>query len=90
MIRLENQLGRIRMEDRRQDTRNKIQLGGLVIKAGLAEEETAVLLGAFLTMAQELAGPEAASARRRYRRLGDQAFAAGENEVEPSDRSASP
>jgi hypothetical protein len=33
--------------ERKTDTRRKIQLGGLIIKAGLASEEPAVLLGMF-------------------------------------------
>lgn len=62
------------MDARKQDTRNKIQLGGLVIKAGLEDEDTAVLLGAFLSIAAELASFEGAAVRRRYRRVGDQEF----------------
>ncbi len=34
------------MDARKADTRNKIQLGGLIVKAGLAEEPAAVLLQA--------------------------------------------
>ena len=33
------------MIDRKADTRRKIQLGGLIVKAGLDEEPAAVLLG---------------------------------------------
>lgn len=36
------------MQERKQDTRQKIQLGGLVKKAGLHEEPPAVLLGLLL------------------------------------------
>ena len=36
------------MDARKADTRNKIQLGGLIVKAGLAEEPAAVLLGLLL------------------------------------------
>lgn len=32
-------------EERKRDTRHKIELGGLMIKAGLGNEELAVLLG---------------------------------------------
>ena len=74
MIRLENQLGRIRVEDRKQDTRSKIQLGGLVIKAGLAEEETAVILGALISAAEAMSSSEGEAARRRFRRIGDRVF----------------
>lgn len=76
------------MDSRKQDTRNKIQLGGLVIKAGLTEEETAVLLGAFLTIAGELSGPDAEITKRRYRRLGDQAFSADAKPLDTRERSA--
>ena len=69
-------MARLQSDERKQDTRHKIQLGGLVTKAGLAEEDTAVLLGAFLSVSAELTGPEREIARRRYRRLGDQVFTA--------------
>jgi hypothetical protein len=36
---------RITTSERKAETRRKIQLGGLIIKAGLAAEEPAVLLG---------------------------------------------
>lgn len=62
------------MDARKQDTRNKIQLGGLVIKAGLAEEETAVIFGALILAAEAMAGPEGEAARRRFRRVGDRVF----------------
>lgn len=61
-------------DERRADTRNKIQLGGLVIKAELGEEETAVLLGAFLEVADNLKGSNAVAIHRRYKRRGDAAF----------------
>lgn len=69
-------MARLQTDTRKQDTRQKIQLGGLVAKAGLAEEESAVLLGAFMAIFTELAGPEGHSVRRRYQRLGDQIFTA--------------
>jgi hypothetical protein len=60
--------------ERRQDTRRKIQLGGLVIKAGLADEEPAVILGLLAAAKRVLSGPHAADSRRRWKELGDQAF----------------
>lgn len=60
--------------ERRQDTRRKIQLGGLVIKAGLADEEPAVILGLLAAARRVLSGPNAADSRRRWKELGDQAF----------------
>ena len=47
------------MIDRKADARRKIQLGGLIMKAGLDEEPAAVLLGLLLEAAETLAGPVA-------------------------------
>ena len=60
------------------DTRSKIELGGLVILAGLAEEETAVLLGLLKVGAAALAGPDAEAVRAGYQRVGNRAFKAAE------------
>lgn len=60
--------------ERRQDTRRKIRLGGLVIKAGLGDEEPAVILGLLAAAKRVLSGPNAAASRRRWKELGDQAF----------------
>ncbi|MGI4745730.1 MAG: conjugal transfer protein TraD [Janthinobacterium lividum] len=62
------------MEERKRDTRNKIQLGGLVIKAGLAEEETAIILGILILAFEAISGPEGEVAKRRFRRVGDRVF----------------
>jgi hypothetical protein len=64
------------MDARKQDTRNKIQLDGLVIKAGLAEEETAVILGALIMAFDAISGADGEAARRRFRRVGDRVFSA--------------
>ena len=42
-----------RSDDRKADTRRKIQLGGLLVKAGLDQEDKTVLLGA-LTLAKRM------------------------------------
>ena len=47
------------MDARKADTRNKIQLGGLIVKAGLGDEPAAVLLGLLLAAARTLSGPDA-------------------------------
>jgi len=60
--------------ERRLDTRRKIQFGGLVIKAGLAGEEPAVILGLLTAAKRVLSGQHAADSRRRWKELGDQAF----------------
>ena len=61
-------------EERKLDTRRKIAIGGLVIKAGLDHEEPAVLLGMLLSAARVLSSPNASEHRRRWRERGDTAF----------------
>lgn len=63
--------------DRRERTRHLIELGGLVLKAGLIEltdDDRAVLLGAFLTVAAKLQGDEREQAIMLWRRRGARAF----------------
>ena len=63
--------------DRRDRTRHLIELGGLVQKAGLvelADDDRAVLLGAFLTVAAKLQGEERLQAITLWRRRGRRAF----------------
>ncbi len=62
------------MIDRKADARRKIQLGGLIIKAGLDEEPAAVLLGLLLEAAGTLSGPGAGIAQRRWREAGEAAL----------------
>ena len=62
------------MDARKLDTRRKIQLGGLMIKAGLAGEPADVLLGLLLEAAERLASPEG-GARERWRKAGASEFA---------------
>jgi hypothetical protein len=64
----------MRLIERKQDTRKKIQLGGLIIKAGLMDEPTAILLGLLLEANETLQSEEAETARRRWKVLGDIAF----------------
>lgn len=62
---------------RRERTRHLIELGGLVQKAGLIEltdDDRAVLLGAFLTVAAELQGEECEQTLTLWRRRGARAF----------------
>jgi hypothetical protein len=54
--------------ERKLDTRRKIQLGGLVKKAGLQGEPTAVLLGLFLEAAEFL---QDETTKARWRLKGD-------------------
>ena len=60
--------------ERKTDTRRKIQLGGVIVKAGLASEESAVLLGMLMAGARVLNAPNGMESRRRRKELGDRAF----------------
>lgn len=64
------------MDARKADTRRKIQLGGLIVKAGLAGESASVLLGLLLAAARTLSAPDGDAARENWRKAGDGAFAA--------------
>ncbi|HML42694.1 MAG TPA: conjugal transfer protein TraD [Hyphomicrobium zavarzinii] len=59
-------------EARRQDTREKIELGGLIAKAGLRYEKRAILLGALIELGQRLKTEEAE--RMRLAAIGAKAF----------------
>ena len=59
-------------EERKRDTREKIQLGGLVVKAGLRSADRAVILGALIELGRRSHNqPEWA----RLRAIGKAAFA---------------
>jgi len=65
--------------NRRARTRHLIELGGLVVKAGLVEltsDDRAVLLGAFLEIADTLAGENPDQIKLLWRRRGSRAFRA--------------
>ena len=57
---------------RRKDTREKIQLGGLIAKAGLRYEKRALLLGLLIDAANRIQSNEAE--RARLTALGEKAF----------------
>lgn len=59
-------------QERKKDTHQKIQLGGLVVKAGLREADKAVLLGALLHLAKEI--EEGTAKISDYKSAGDLAF----------------
>jgi hypothetical protein len=64
---------------RRERTRQLIELGGLVVKAGLvelADDDRATLYGAFLTVAAKLRGEEREQALVLWKRKGRRAFEA--------------
>lgn len=59
-------------EARRKDAREKIELGGLIVKAGLRFEKRAVLLGALVELADRL--QKEPGERARLLAVGDKAF----------------
>jgi poly-gamma-glutamate capsule biosynthesis protein CapA/YwtB (metallophosphatase superfamily) len=73
------------VEERRARTRHLIELGGLVIKAGLVDltdDDRATLYGAFLTVADRLRGDERAKALAIWQRKGKRAFAAEQTDLQ--------
>ncbi len=70
---------------RRERTRQLIELGGLVAKAGLVEltdDDRATLFGAFLTVAAKLRSEHREQALLLWRRRGKRAFEAEAATVE--------
>ena len=62
---------------RRERTRHLIELGGLVVKAGLVEltdDDRAALYGAFLSVAGKLRGEDRHQALALWKRKGKRAF----------------
>ena len=59
-------------EARKKDTREKIELGGLIVKAGLRYEKRALLLGLLIDAADRLKGSE--TERERLTAVGVEAF----------------
>lgn len=59
-------------EARKKDTREKIQLGGLIAKAGLRYEKRALLLGLLIDGASRIGSDE--EERKRLMAIGEKAF----------------
>ncbi|MET4897642.1 conjugal transfer protein TraD [Sphingomonadaceae bacterium jetA1] len=62
---------------RRERTRHLIELGGLVVKAGLVDltdDDRAAMYGAFLTIADQLRRADRATALTLWQRRGKRAF----------------
>ncbi len=57
---------------RKKDTREKIELGGLIVKAGLRYEKRALLLGLLIDAGSRIKGDEIE--RRRLTAIGTEAF----------------
>ncbi|TPL71885.1 conjugal transfer protein TraD [Mesorhizobium sp. B2-3-13] len=68
---------RIWQVERRKRTRHLIELGGLVIKAGIVDltgDDRATIYGALLWMADKLKSDQGAQARALWAAKGKQAF----------------
>lgn len=61
---------------RKRDTREKIELGGLIVKAGLRYEKRALLLGVLIDAARRIKGDD--SERSRLTAIGTEAFGDGD------------
>ena len=61
-----------RSDDRKKDTREKIQLGGLIVKAGLRYEKRALLLGMLIDAGERARASEVE--RERLAAIGTKAF----------------
>ena len=59
-------------EARKKDAREKIELGGLIVKAGLRYEKRALLLGALIDLSQRLRSND--TERSRLMAIGAEAF----------------
>ncbi|MCA0060430.1 MULTISPECIES: conjugal transfer protein TraD [unclassified Mesorhizobium] len=74
---------RVWQVERRKRTRHLIELGGLVVKAGIVEltnDNRATILGALLWMADKLKSEDAERARNLWAEKGKEAFMAERNE----------
>ena len=60
-----------RNEERKRDAHEKIKHGGLIVKAGLADIPTNVLLGLLVEGRERLRDP---AVEERFARLGDKEF----------------
>lgn len=70
--------------ERRKRTRHLIELGGLLVKAGVVEltgDDRAILYGALLWMADKLNSDERDTALARWAAIGKQAFEAERNSI---------
>jgi hypothetical protein len=72
MARLERMARTTTSDARKKDTREKIALGGLIVKAGLRYEKRALLLGALVELSSRLKSDE--GERTRLIAIGAEAF----------------
>jgi len=74
LARLERQLAVQKLKKRKTETRRKIELGGLVIKAKLDRYSKAVILGALMDVLENLAGDNEGMLETWYHSKGEAAF----------------
>ncbi|QCL98434.1 type IV conjugative transfer system coupling protein TraD [Rhizobium rhizogenes] len=72
LARLERMAKSMTSDARKKDTREKIELGGLIVKAGLRYEKRALLLGLLVDGGRRLKGDE--EERSRLTAIGAEAF----------------
>ncbi|MUO82254.1 type IV conjugative transfer system coupling protein TraD [Agrobacterium vitis] len=72
LVRLDRMAKGMTTEARKKDTREKIELGGLIVKAGLRYEKRALLLGVLIDASKRIKGNEAE--RSRLTSIGVEAF----------------
>ncbi|MVA53052.1 type IV conjugative transfer system coupling protein TraD [Agrobacterium vitis] len=72
LVRLERMSKAMTSDARKKDTREKIELGGLIVKAGLRYEKRALLLGLLIDAGRRIQGDEAE--RSRLTNIGAEAF----------------
>lgn len=65
-------LARINLQARKDDTRHKIQLGGLVIKSGLGDENKAVILGALFYANKAIHGDAGDQLKAKFKAVGQE------------------
>ncbi|TAE80285.1 MAG: conjugal transfer protein TraD [Alphaproteobacteria bacterium] len=62
------------MQERKTDTRQKILLGGLVVKAGLRDVDANIILGILTDGFSKIQGKDSEYALQYFKKLGDEAF----------------
>ncbi|MQB13252.1 conjugal transfer protein TraD [Agrobacterium sp. ICMP 6402] len=72
LARLDRMAKSMTSDARKKDTREKIELGGLIVKAGLRYEKRALLLGLLIDGGRRLKGDE--EERSRLTAIGVEAF----------------
>lgn len=77
--------------ERRKRTRHLIELGGLIVKAGIVDltgDDRAIILGALLWSADKLKSDQGERARALWAAKGKQAFEADPARCNETDRTA--